>query len=36
MLFYFETANNNNAVWKENWVEFGNMAGKFGGFSIFF
>ena len=27
MLFYFETANK-CAVWKENWVEFCNMAGK--------
>ena len=27
MLFYFETANK-YAVWKENWVEFCNMAGK--------
>ena len=27
MLFYFETANK-YAVWKKNWVEFCNMAGK--------
>ena len=25
MLFYFETANK-YAIWKENWVEFCNMA----------
>ena len=35
MLFYFETANK-NTLWKENFVEFCNMAGKLGGFSNFY